>query len=201
MEWPTDYRVNNQLQFEEGFYALRPIHWSDRESIRIWRNANISHLRQEFPLSPADQDTYFSEVVKPEFDMLTPPQVLFGFLEHGQLCGYGGLVHISWPDKRAEVSFLLHEEGHDDDRDSERWRRFLTLLVKASRALGLHRLTTETYPQRPEALARELDFGFVQEGVLHHQYFWDGAWYDSIVCSYLLEDVASGESPTEDTSQ
>lgn len=41
---------------------------------------------------------------------LEPSQVLVALERAGVLIGYGGLVHISWANRRAEVSFLLTPE-------------------------------------------------------------------------------------------
>ena len=36
--------------------------------------------------------------------------VLFNYLHNGKCIGYGGLVHINWIDKNAEVSFIMDTE-------------------------------------------------------------------------------------------
>ena len=38
-----------------------------------------------------------------------PEMILFGLFEKKKIIGYGGLVHISWKDKRAELSLLLDD--------------------------------------------------------------------------------------------
>ena len=72
-----------------------------------WRNEQMYHLRQSKPLTEADQDRYFDEVVSQLFDQEQPEQILFSFLEGEKCIGYGGLVHINWGDRNAEVSFIM----------------------------------------------------------------------------------------------
>ena len=80
---------------------------SDAESLRIWRNDQIDALRQSQYLSSAAQKKYFEKVIKVEFPKTNPSLLLVRFTLNNKFIGYGGLVHINWTDKRAEVSFLL----------------------------------------------------------------------------------------------
>src|SRR5210317_2900 len=100
-----NYRCLNQNIFKNDDYSLVPIRMEDRYDIMRWRNEQIYHLRQKEPLTESQQDQYFEEVVSKLFDQEEPDQILFSFLEGAQLIGYGGLVHINWEDKNAEVSF------------------------------------------------------------------------------------------------
>ena len=42
------------------------------------------------------------------FETDQPYQILFSFLKNNEFIGYGGLVHINWEEKKAEISFLLN---------------------------------------------------------------------------------------------
>ena len=44
-------------------------------------------------------------MVKKQFKEKQPNQLLFSFIENNLLIGYGGLVHIDWTNKNAEISF------------------------------------------------------------------------------------------------
>ncbi|MFN5888749.1 MAG: hypothetical protein ACK438_12340, partial [Flavobacteriales bacterium] len=63
MDYP---KISGEYQEIEG-YRLIPIRMVDRESIRIWRNEQMFHLRQKQALSEDDQNAYFEAVVKPLF--------------------------------------------------------------------------------------------------------------------------------------
>ena len=65
------------------------------------------HLRQTKKLTKKDQDLYFKDTIYKQFSQDKPEQILFSFLENDICIGYGGLVHINWKNKTAEISFLI----------------------------------------------------------------------------------------------
>ncbi|WP_310391672.1 GNAT family protein [Hymenobacter sp.] len=179
-------------------YQLVPIRYDDREPIRAWRNAQLEVLRQAEPLTAAQQDAYFQRVVLPLFAQEHPDQLLFSLLHHGELVAYGGLVHISWPDRRAEVSFLA-----DPARAAEAatYRAdFLTYLRLLGRVafedLRLRRLVTETYDIRPAHVAIMEEAGFRFEGRLRqHVRLTSGIFADSLLHGQLAADYAAAHGP------
>ncbi|MBK8827806.1 MAG: GNAT family N-acetyltransferase, partial [Saprospiraceae bacterium] len=72
-----------------------------------WRNEQMYHLRQSKLLTVDDQERYFTNVVAHLFDKEQPDQILFSYIEGDVCIGYGGLVHINWIDKNAELSFIM----------------------------------------------------------------------------------------------
>ena len=117
------YQCLTQQEFSEGDFKLVPIRFKDRYEIMKWRNEQIYHLRQKEPITIEQQDAYFENVVAKLFDQEQPNQVLFSFLKKGELIGYGGLVHINWADKNAEVSFMTK-----DPKQFELWSIYLEVL-------------------------------------------------------------------------
>ena len=93
-------------RFDEGEYSLVPIRYEDRYEILRWRNDQINILRQTKPITPQEQDEYFNSAVANLFKIDSPPQLLWSLLKSNILIGYGGLVHIDWKSKNAEISFL-----------------------------------------------------------------------------------------------
>lgn len=186
--WPPGYTCAPDLGATAGRWSVRPIQYEDREQVRQWRNAQIDALRQASPLTSADQDAYFADVVRPQLDQSEPRQVLVAFEEDGSLVGYGGFVHVSWPDRRAELSFLM-ETGRARRPDwADDWRTFLPLLASVARDhLHLHRLTTETFAFRTEVLDVMSECGFVREGVLRQHHRTPDGYVDSVVCGMLLD--------------
>ena len=75
-----------------------------------WRNQQIDALRQKDYLTEKDQLDYFHQVVQPQYSKSNPDPLLMGFTKEDELIGYGGLVHIDWNNRRAEVSFLLESK-------------------------------------------------------------------------------------------
>ena len=188
------YRPLPQAEFRHETYRLVPIRYEDREPIRAWRNAQLEVLRQAEPLSAEQQDGYFQRVVLPLFEQEKPGQLLFSLLHHDQLVAYGGLVHISWPDARAEVSFLA-----DPTRAAEAatyrqdFRAHLRLLGQvAFEGLKFNRLFTETYDIRPAHVALLEEAGFRLEGRLRqHVQLKPGTFADSLMHGQLAADYAT----------
>jgi hypothetical protein len=104
------YKVLNNQLFSKNELSIVPIRYQDRLDILKWRNEQIYHLRQEKPLTVEDQEAYFNSVVNMLFNEEQPSQILFSYLQNDVCIGYGGLVHINWIDKNAEVSFIMNTE-------------------------------------------------------------------------------------------
>ena len=186
--WPTQYTFFPDLTLgaELDGYSLRPIAWTDREPIRIWRNDQLDVLRQIQPLSTGDQDRYFTDVVRAQFEQEHPDQIMFAFLHGEQLVGYGALVHIHWGDCRAEVSFLTEPNRLDPDTFAGDWSTYLNLLKPVAASLGLHKLTTETYSLRSNLIPILEANGFLQEGLLRDHHLVNGKFTDSHIHGYVL---------------
>jgi RimJ/RimL family protein N-acetyltransferase len=151
-------------------------------------------LRQAEPLTAAQQEGYFQRVVLPLFEQEQPGQLLFSLLHKGELIAYGGLVHISWPDGRAEVSFLV-EPGRATDPKTYRqdFLAHLRLLGQvAFEGLKFNRLFTETYDIRPAHVAILEEAGFRLEGRLRqHVQLKPGTFADSLMHGQLAADYAT----------
>lgn len=185
--WPSRYACAPDLGGAHGQYEMRPLAWADREPIRRWRNEQIDVLRQRGPLTQADQDRYYLDVVAPQFGRAEPAQVLVAVEFDGVLIGYGGVVHLAWGDRRGEVSFLTDTGRLDAQTFAADWRAYLAMLVPAARdQIGLHKLTTETYAVRTGLFPLLEEAGFVQEGTLREHHDLDGTWVDSIAHGLLL---------------
>jgi RimJ/RimL family protein N-acetyltransferase len=187
-QWDSGYHFFPELTATnaDSRYQLRPIHWNDRDAIREWRNTQIDVLRQHNPLSASDQDNYFSNIVLPQLTQEQPEQILFAFLEDSQPVGYGGLVHIVWSDRRAEVSFLTDINRSEQHVFSQDWSQYLTLLVQLAQKIGFNKLTTETYSIRSELIEILENFGFTQEDLLRDHHLINGAPVDSFAHAYLI---------------
>ncbi len=113
--------------FLDGHFCIEPIQEEHRYKIMQWRNEQLYHLRQTKPLTEKDQDNYFHNVIEPQFNQDTPEQVLFSFLHDNECIGYGGLVHIDWQDKNAEISFVM-DTKLENNYFGDLWRSFLKLI-------------------------------------------------------------------------
>lgn len=134
-----------------GRYKLIPIRNDDMYPIRVWRNEQIDVLRQRKPLTVVEQEQYFASTIKELFIQDYPEQLLFSFTEDDLLIGYGGLVHINWVDKNAEISFLTEtQRSINSDQFISDWGIYLELIKKiADTYLNLDFIFTYAFDIRP----------------------------------------------------
>ncbi len=179
----------NQQRFDHQGYAIVPIQAEHFEPIRRWRNAQLDALRQTEPISPVQQETYFTQTILPTMEAATPPNILMSLLLNERLIGYGGLVHIGWGDQRAEMSFLVDDLRAKDLRQYACDLRAFIALVRsmAFDDLGFHRLFTETYANRHHHIKVLESAGFLREGVLRDHVKIGSCFVDSLIHAILRE--------------
>ena len=184
------YKPLPHPRFEQGEFALVPIRPVDIEPIRQWRNDQMAVLRQNEPISEEQQRAYFDRHIWPTFALEMPPQLLFSYLQNNKLIGYGGLVHLNWPDARAEISFLLNTAATlDIPQYQALFRTYLALLQRvAFETLSFNRLFTETYDIRPDHIAVIEASGFKLEGRMRKHVRIDGQFVDSLIHGKLRHD-------------
>lgn len=158
------YRCLNQNIFEQEAYKIIPLRDEDKYKIMQWRNEQIDILRQKQPLTKIQQEQYFATVVAKLFDEEQPNQILFSYLKNDELIGYGGLVHIDWESRNAEISFLLETEKSTDKKMFVfHWRTFLKLLKKvAIKTLYFKKIYTYAYDIRPQLYVALKEEGFFE---------------------------------------
>lgn len=143
------YKVLNKQTFTKDEYSLVPIRFEDRLEIMKWRNEQLYHLRQTKPLTESDQEDYFKNVISKLFDKENPEQILFSYLEEERCIGYGGLVHINWNDKNAEISFIMNTQL-ENESFQKHWASYLVLIEEvAFEQLQLHKVYTYAFDLRP----------------------------------------------------
>lgn len=150
-----------------------------------WRNEQIYHLRQQEPLTREAQDKYFSEVVAQLFEKEQPDQLLFSFLKNDKLIGYGGLVHINWKDRNAEISFIINTEL-EKEYFEEYWVIYLKLLEQAAfEQLQLHKIYTYAFDLRPHLYQAVERAGFIKEAILKEHYLFEGSFRNVVIHSKI----------------
>ncbi len=171
--------------FSEGVYYIVPIRDEDRYEILNWRNTQIDILRQKSPLTNEQQDNYFKTTVAQLFEKEQPNQILWSFLENDQLIGYGGLVHIDWEAKHAEISFLLNNEHNSDSMVFKRdWEAYLKLITKvAFNELQFQKIHTYAYDIRDYYFEVMYSQGFEKEARLKNHILIKGQLTDILILS------------------
>jgi RimJ/RimL family protein N-acetyltransferase len=185
-----EYRALNKQFFISGRYALVPIRFEDRFKIMKWRNEQIYHLRQAKPLTKEDQDAYFENVVSKLFDQEQPNQILFSFLEDGVCIGYGGVVHINWLDKNAEISYLM-DTTLEKNRFQELWLSYLELMDEvAFNSLLLHKIYTYAFDLRPHLYDVLCRANYFEDSRLKEHAFFGGRAIDVVIHSKINKKFA-----------
>lgn len=175
------YIALNRQVYTLNDYSLVPIRMEDRYNIMQWRNEQIYHLRQAEPLTKEEQDWYFDNVVAKLFDQEQPDQLLFSFLKNGECIGYGGLVHINWTDKHAEISLVIDTQKENTNL-STHWKTYLKILEKvAFKELKLHKIFTYAYDLRPHLYEIFEDSKFFQEARLKGHVMYQGQFVDVVI--------------------
>lgn len=169
--------------FTEGSYSIVPIRYEDRFDIMKWRNEQIYHLRQNKLLTAEDQEFYFSNVIASLFEQAKPNQILFSFLENNKCIGYGGLVHINWIDKNAEISFVMNTKL-EKDMFKFHWGTFLQLLENvAFNDLNFHKIFTYAFDLRPQLYEVLESNNYIREAILKEHCFFNNQFIDVIIHS------------------
>lgn len=187
---PFAYRCLASSTVRLGDYSIAPIQPEHIESIRCWRNDQMDVLRQGCAITPAQQSTYYENVVWPDMERTHPSNILFALSERGQQIGYGGLVHIAWEHLRAEISFLVApERARNDAQYRTDFLHFLSLMrCVAFSDLRLNRLFTETYAHRDKHISILEEFGLRLEGRMREHVMIDGVPTDSLIHGYLRSE-------------
>lgn len=194
------YCCLNKQEFSRGAYSLVPLRYEDRFAIMRWRNQQIYHLRQSSPLTKEDQQRYFDQVVAGLFAQERPGQVLFSYLENGRCIGYGGLVHINWTDRHAEVSFVMETE-REEKEFALHWTQYLELLREvAFSQLKLHKLFTYAFDLRPHLYPVLEACGFVREATLKEHCLFEGSYKDVVIHSLLAYEFVNFTDCTREQS-
>lgn len=194
------YVVLPQASYTVRDYTLVSLRQQDIFKIKAWRNAQIDILRQKKPLTDEDQSSYYHSVILPGYGQQYPDQILFSILQNGACIGYGGLVHISWEDKRAEISFLVDNDRISDRRtEQDDFESYLKIIKYISfNELGLNRLHLEIYDIREKHIQTIEKSGFILEGRLQQHVIIRGVPADSLIYG-MVRGMAKGADEKPDT--
>jgi RimJ/RimL family protein N-acetyltransferase len=179
------YKALIKQSFTKGNYSIVPIRLEDRYEILKWRNEQIKHLRQTTPLKKEDQDKYFNTVVTKLFSQKHPSQILFSYLDETKCIGYGGLVHINWMDKNAEISFIM-DTALEKENFSKHWSLFLDLIEQVGfKELKLYKIYTFAFDLRPHLYEPIENANYKKEATLKKHCFVNNEFKDVIIHSKI----------------
>ena len=166
-------------------FHLEPIRDEDKFEIMTIRNEQIYHLRQAKLLTKEDQENYFSNIVSKLFEQDFPNQLLFSFFYKNEFIGYGGLVHINWIDKNAEVSFVMKTKL-EKDFFSFYWSNYLKLIEKvAFEEMKLHKIFTYAFDLRPHLYEILIENNYKFEARFIEHCFFKNKYIDVLIHSKI----------------
>lgn len=194
----SNYKVLKRQTFTQNNYKIVPIRHQDMFDIMKWRNEQIYHLRQNNPLTIEDQNNYYTNTITNLFEQNQPSQILFSYLENDICIGYGGLVHINWIDKNAEISFIINT-ALEKKYFQKHWGIYLSLIEQvAFQELQFHKIYTYAFDLRPhlyEAIERA---GYKKEATLDKHCYFEGTFKDVIIHSKFNDNVKLRRANLED---
>jgi RimJ/RimL family protein N-acetyltransferase len=184
------YQCLKTYTIDSGEYTITSFREQDLLLIKRWRNEQLHVLRQDKPLTDDDQIHYYHEAILPSMATATPRMILVSYLQYGKCIGYGGLTHINWEARCAEVSYLAETfRTADHSQYARDFEVFLDLLkCLAFDHANLNRIFTETYDIRPYHIAALEQSGFTPEGRLRQHIVINGNFTDVLYHGFLRED-------------
>lgn len=189
MKFPNKYSCLDKNEFSIGDYKIIPIRYEDRLDILKWRNEQIYHLRQDKILTKEVQDKYFREIVASIFSEKKPNQILFSYIKKQKCIGYGGLVHINWSDKNAEISFLMNSDL-EKKYFHFHWSNYLKMIENlAFDELNFHKIYTYAYDLRPKLYEVMIDSGYFKDAILKDHVCSKGSYLDVVIHSKLNKSI------------
>jgi len=186
MIFPKKYRILKNNKFTLGLYRIIPIRFEDQSIVMQWRNDQINILRQKSLLTAEQQDQYFTHVLLKNFNESQPDQLIFSFFKSTELIGYGGLVHIDWKSKNAEISFLLSTKLNDPQTYKESFEIFLDLMIKLAIEAEMHKIFTFGYDVASYRFEPLISRKFNQEACLKKHINIDGIFLNALIYSKFL---------------
>lgn len=183
-----EYKCLSKQSYSLNEYQIVPIRDEDKYDIMQWRNDQIYHLRQSQPLTRERQDEYFRNVIEKLFEKEYPDQLLFSYLENDICIGYGGLVHINWIDRNAEISFVFNTKF--EPNFIENWCNFLFLIEKIGFVeLKMHKLFTYAFDVRPNLYVALEKSNYTREAVLIQHTIFNNKYIDVVIHSKINSNV------------
>lgn len=181
-EWTTkNYKCLTKQVYSKNEFKIVPIRSTDRHEIRKWRNEQVYHLRQSGLLSEKEQDAYYQNVVSKLFEEEKPNQLLFSFLQNNVCIGYGGLVHINWIDRHAEISFIM-DTALEKAYFQVNWLTYLSLIEQvAFDNLNFHKIYTYAFDLRPHLYEALLASNFSEAARLKEHCLFNDQFIDVVI--------------------
>lgn len=166
---------------------LRPIEFNDVEKFYKWRNdLQIKKLAMmhPFPVTMESEKEWIESVSKGKDNQL----VLFSICEKdtGNFIGFVKLFNINWVHRFCYFGIII---GEDSARGKGYGYESLKLIRDyAFNILDIRKILLEVVDLNNAAIKLYKNFGFIEEGRLKNQFFFDGIWHDVLIMSLFKKN-------------
>ncbi len=167
--------------------GLTAIERTDLKQLMNWRNKPEfrKHFREYRELNLIMQEQWFEKNTLDD-----PCTIMFAIrrLSDSELLGCCGLVSINWIHRHADLSLYIGWKDAYIDNKGYAEDAGKILLRYAYNGLALNKVWTEIYGIDKKKKELHDKLGFHQDGILRHNYFHDGEWWDSLMLSLLASE-------------
>ncbi|OGN06498.1 MAG: hypothetical protein A3B86_03565 [Candidatus Yanofskybacteria bacterium RIFCSPHIGHO2_02_FULL_38_22b] len=154
---------------------MSPLKLGDVNYIMTWVNdheivKNLQHFDKKF--TRKDEEKYVKKILNSKNDF-----VFSFFTKNEEYIGQGGIHQIAWENKLGRLSIIIKREHWNKGYAQE----ILPALVNyAFKELKLHKIWLMHWKENKKAGHLYKKLGFIKEGVLKDEYFWQGKYHDII---------------------
>ena len=167
--------------------SLHPVEREDLKQLLNWRNIPKfrKHFREYRELNTRQQELWFEEKVVNDSSTL-----MFSIKRNQdlQLLGCCGLVYINWIHRHADLSLYIGWDNSYIDSDGYAKESCEKLLDYSFGELCLNKVWTEIYEFDKQKKELYDKIGFIQDGLLRQNYWYEGQWWDSRILSILSSE-------------
>lgn len=171
--------------FESERIQLRPF---IREDVPTWfqwfndREVTLQMNKGAFPNTELAQEHFLEALVKSKNDI----QLAIVSRKNNDLIGAIGIHKIDWIHRHADISIIIGNKKY--------WGQGIAteaigaIVGHAFTKLNLNKLTAGTWANNVGSRGAFEKNGFVHEGILRHQFFFQDGYVDQICLGLLSED-------------
>ena len=172
---PPIFRWDSPLPYlaPEVGLSLHLLQESDVDSIMSWVNSpecvkNLQHFDKTF--TREDELNYVRKMITSKNDSV------FSIFLNGNYIGQCGIHNISWENRLGRISIVIKPEHWNHGHAHE----VLKALVQIGFKMGLHKIWLMHWKENEKASHLYVSLGFIPEGILKDEYFWQGKYHDMV---------------------
>jgi RimJ/RimL family protein N-acetyltransferase len=163
---------------------LAAIEREDLKLLQQWRNLAYfkKYFREYRDLNFDQQEDWYQKKV-----LQDPSTLMFSIkrVEDDLLLGCCGLCYINWIHRHTDLSLYIGYQECYIDEEGYALESCKLLFDYAFNELGLNKIWTEIYEFDHKKKRLYKDLGFLIDGILREQYYYEGRFWNSYLMSFL----------------